>query len=72
MMAQLTDRHLVLGINGMITSGHYLATAAGYRIALQGGNAVDIAAAAGFCLSVLNPHEYTLGGEVPVLVYAAR
>ena len=71
-MAQLTDRPLILATHGMVTSGHYLATAAGYRIALQGGNAVDIAAAAGFCLSVLNPHEYTLGGEVPTLVYAAK
>ena len=72
MFTRLIDRPLILGTRGMVTSGHYLATAAGQRIALQGGNAVDAAAAVGFCLSVLVPHEHTIGGEVPILVYSAR
>lgn len=65
-------RPLMLSTHGMISSGHYLASAAGYRIALAGGNAVDIAAAVCFCLTLLNPHEAGLGGEVPILIYSAR
>jgi len=65
-------RPLVMGTHGAITAGHYLAVAGGYRIAQQGGNAVDIAAAAGFCLSVLEPQETSPGGEVPMLIYSAK
>ncbi len=65
------QRPLIMSTHGMVSSGHYLATAAGQRIALQGGNAVDVAAAVCFCLLVLNPHEAGLGGEVPTLIYSA-
>ena len=71
-MLAMRRRPLVMGTHGAITSGHYLATAAGHRIAQQGGNAIDIAAAVGLCLSVLEPQECTPGGEVPMLVYSAR
>jgi gamma-glutamyltranspeptidase/glutathione hydrolase len=70
-MSRSNDRPMLMSTHTMITSGHYLATAAGQRIALQGGNAVDIAAAVGFCLGVLEPHDNTCGGEVPTLVYSA-
>ena len=66
-----TGRPLVMGTRGAIASGHYLATAAGHRIAMQGGNAVDVAAAVCFCLGVIDHHEFSLGGEVPVLIYSA-
>lgn len=62
----------VTGTHGMVTSGHYLATAAGVEVLRRGGNAADAAAAVGFCLAVLEPHKNGLGGEVPVLVYSAR
>lgn len=61
----------VTGTHGMVTSGHYLATAAGVRILQQGGNAADAAAAVGFALAILEPHKNGLGGEVPVLLYSA-
>jgi gamma-glutamyltranspeptidase/glutathione hydrolase len=66
------QRPLVMSTHAMVSSGHYLATAAGQRIILEGGNAVDAAAAVCFCLLVLNPHEAGLGGEVPTLIYSAR
>ena len=71
-MCAFTARPPVMGRRGVVTSGHYLATAAGFRIMEQGGNAVDAAAAMGFCLNLLEPHQSGLGGEVPVLVYAAN
>ena len=44
-MATFTTRPVIMGTRGVVTSGHYLATAAGFRIMEQGGNAVDAAAA---------------------------
>jgi gamma-glutamyltranspeptidase/glutathione hydrolase len=60
-----------MGTNGMVTSGHYLASAIGLRILERGGNAVDAAAAMGFALTVLEPHLNGIGGEVPILIYSA-
>ena len=66
------SRSMVMGRRGVVTSGHYLASAAGIRMMEQGGNAVDAAAATGFCLALLEPHQNGLGGEVPMLIYSAR
>ena len=61
-----------MGRQGVVTSGHYLATAAGFRIMEQGGNAIDAAASMAFCLNLLEPHMNGIGGEVPALIYSAR
>ena len=61
-----------MGTRGVVTSGHYLATAAGFRIMNQGGNAIDAAAAMSFCLNLLEPQSNGIGGEVPVLIYSAK
>ncbi len=66
-----TTRPVVMGMNGMVTSGHYLASRIGLHILESGGNAVDAAAAMGFALSVLEPHLYGIGGEGPLLIYLA-
>jgi len=71
-MASFTTRPVIMGTRGVVTSGHYLATAAGFRILERGGNAVDAAAAMGFCLNLLEPQSNGLGGEVPTLVYSAK
>jgi gamma-glutamyltranspeptidase/glutathione hydrolase len=71
-MPTFTTRPVVMGTRGVVTSGHYLATAAGFRIMEQGGNAIDAAAAMGFCLSLLEPQSNGIGGEVPTLVYSAK
>jgi gamma-glutamyltranspeptidase/glutathione hydrolase len=55
----------------MVTSGHYLASRIGLDVLEHGGNAVDAGAAMGFALSVLEPHLYGIGGEVPILLYLA-
>jgi gamma-glutamyltranspeptidase / glutathione hydrolase len=66
-----TTRPVIMGTHGMVTSGHYLASRIGLNILEQGGNAVDAGVAMGFALSVLEPHLYGIGGEVPVLIYLA-
>jgi gamma-glutamyltranspeptidase/glutathione hydrolase len=67
-----TTRPVIIGKRAVVTSGHYLATAAGFRIIEQGGNAIDAGAAMCFCLNLLEPHMNGIGGEVPTLIYSAR
>ena len=71
-MPVFTTRPVIRARKGVVTSGHYLATAAGWRIMEQGGNAVDAAAAMGLCLALLEPENNGLGGEVPTLIYSAK
>jgi gamma-glutamyltranspeptidase/glutathione hydrolase len=71
-MSTFTTRPVVMGRRGVVTSGHYLATAAGFRIMEQGGNAIDAAATMGLCLNLLEPQSNGIGGEVPTLIYSAR
>jgi gamma-glutamyltranspeptidase/glutathione hydrolase len=69
--AQFTTRPVIMGTHCMVTSGHYLASRIGLNVLEQGGNAVDAGVAMGFALSVLEPHLYGIGGEVPILIYLA-
>lgn len=71
-MPVFETRPAIMGTRGVVTSGHYLATAAGFRIMELGGNAIDSAAAMCFCLNLLEPQQNGIGGEVPVLLYSAR
>ena len=71
-MVRFTTRPVIMGTHGVVTSGHHLATAAGFRIMEQGGNAIDAAAAMCFCLNLLEPLSNGIGGEVPTLIYSAR
>ena len=71
-MAVFTTRPVIMGTRGVVASGHYLATAAGFRIMEQGGNAIDAAAAMCFCLNLLEPQSNGIGGEVPSLLYSSR
>jgi gamma-glutamyltranspeptidase/glutathione hydrolase len=66
-----TTRPVIMGNNGMVTSGHYLASRIGLHILEEGGNAIDAGVAMGFALSVLEPYIYGIGGEVPILIYLA-
>src|SRR5690348_4436637 len=71
-MSTFTTRPVVMGTHGVVTSGHYLATAAGFRMMEQGGNAIDAAAAMCFALNLLEPQNDGTGGEVPTLIYSAK
>jgi gamma-glutamyltranspeptidase/glutathione hydrolase len=67
-----SQRPAVRGVTHMAASGHYLATAAAYRILEDGGNAIDAGVAAGIVLGVTLPQWVTFGGVAPVMVYSAE
>ena len=52
----------------MVSSTHYLASAAGMAVLESGGNAIDAAVAAGFTLQVVEPHLNGPGGDMTLLV----
>ena len=61
-------RPVVMGRNGMVSSGHYLASLAGAKVLQEGGNAVDAALAASLTLSVVAPETSGPGGDIFALV----
>ena len=66
-----TTRPVLTGTLGMVASTHWLASAVGMRTLEAGGNAFDAAAAAGFTLSVVEPHLNGPGGDAPVIGHRA-
>ena len=62
----------LVGTFGMVSSTHWLASAAGMRLLEQGGNAFDAAVAAGLTLQVVEPHMNGPGGDLPVLFWSER
>ena len=68
----ITTRPVVSGRNGMVTSNHPAATAAGFQILLAGGNAFDAAIATAITTSVVDPSNSTLGGNGFATIYHAQ
>ena len=66
-----TTRPELGGPFGMVAASHWLAAQSGMAMLERGGNAFDAAAAAGFVLEVVEPHQNGLGGEAPMLLYCA-
>jgi gamma-glutamyltranspeptidase / glutathione hydrolase len=62
----------IIGTTHAVSTGHYLASAAGMRILESGGNAIDAGIAAGICLNVLLPDMCGFGGIAPIMVYLAE
>ena len=61
----------VMGTTHIVSSGHYLAAAAGYRILEEGGNAVDAGVASGIAINVTLPNATNFGGVAPIILYEA-
>ena len=68
----MTYRPTVRSANGIVASGHHLATAAGLAVLRDGGSAVDAAIAAAAVCAVVLPNRCAIGGDVFALVYDAR
>ena len=66
-----TTRPELRGTFGMVASTHWLASASGMAVLEQGGNAFDAAVAAGFTLSVVEPHLNGPGGDAPIIGHRA-
>lgn len=67
-----TTRPEILGTFGVVTSTHWLASAAGMSMLERGGNAFDACVASAFVLQVVEPHLVGPAGEVPAVFYSAR
>ena len=68
---QTSYRPPIMGTTHMVSSGHYLAAAAGYRIFEEGGNAIDAGVASGIAINVTEPHHTSFGGVAPITIYHA-
>ena len=67
-----TTRPELLGTFGVVSTTHWLASAAGMAMLEKGGNAFDAAVAAGFVLHIAEPHLNGPGGDMPVLIHDAN
>jgi gamma-glutamyltranspeptidase / glutathione hydrolase len=65
------QRSVVMGTRGMVASSQPLATLAGCRTLLKGGNAVDAAVAMVSTLNVVEPYSVGIGGDAFALIYLA-
>jgi gamma-glutamyltranspeptidase/glutathione hydrolase len=68
----LTGRPATTRADGLVTSPHSLASAAGLDLLRAGGSAVDAALATSAALSVLYPHMTGIGGDAFWLIHDAR
>ena len=67
-----SSRPVVMGSQGIVSSGHCLTSMSAARMLLSGGNAFDAAVAAGFAAAVVEPAaSYTLCSEGTFMVYHA-
>jgi gamma-glutamyltranspeptidase / glutathione hydrolase len=65
-------RSEVMGRNGMVAASQPLAAQAGLDILKRGGNAIDAAVATSAVLSLVEPMNVGLGGDLFAIVYIAK
>ena len=65
----VTNRPDVRGVHGAVSSDHPLATAAGYAVLKNGGNALDAVVTMAGVLAVVRPHMNGVGGDAFGIFY---
>ena len=65
------NRPVVMGANGMVSCAHPLASVAGLRVLMDGGNAFDAVVATAAALNVVEPYMSGVGGIGAALAYVA-
>ena len=68
----MTEKFSMIAKDGMVASSQPLATLAGVKILMNGGNAIDAAIATAAVLGVVEPSSIGIGGDAFVLFYSAK
>jgi gamma-glutamyltranspeptidase/glutathione hydrolase len=68
----MSEQFSVVAKNGMVASSQPLATLAGVRVLMDGGNAIDAAIATAAVLGVVEPMSIGIGGDAFCLFYSAK
>ena len=68
----MAEKFSVFAKSGMVVSSQPLATLAGLRILMAGGNAIDAAVATAAVLGVVEPSSLGIGGDAFTLFYSAK
>ena len=68
----MSEKFSVFAKNGMVVSSQPLATLAGVRALMDGGNAIDAAVATAAVLGVVEPSSLGIGGDAFALFYSAK
>ena len=71
-MTVFTTRPDIRGTFGVVTSTHWIASAAGMAMLERGGNAFDAAVATALVLQVVEPHLNGPAGEFPAILHLAE
>ena len=67
-----SHRPVVMGARGMVAAAHPLASVAGLRTLMEGGNAFDATVATVAALNVVEPYMSGMGGVGCLLAYVAK